>query len=95
MLLAVLSLVPAAATAERTLMVFGDSLSAAYNLSTAQGWVHILGERIERSHLPWRVVNASVSGETTAGGLRRLAEDLKRHKPSVVLIELGANDALR
>ena len=76
-------------------MVFGDSLSAAYNLSSEQGWVHLLGERIARSNLPWRVVNASVSGETTAGGLSRIAEDLKRHKPSIVVIALGANDALR
>jgi acyl-CoA thioesterase-1 len=84
-----------AAAAERTVMVFGDSLSAAYNLSTDQGWVHIIGDRIAHEHLPWVVVNASISGETTAGGVRRLAEDLKRHKPSVVVIELGANDALR
>jgi acyl-CoA thioesterase-1 len=76
-------------------MVFGDSLSAAYNLSPEQGWVHLVAARIEREKLPWQVVNASVSGETTAGGLRRLSEDLKRHQPSVVLIELGANDALR
>lgn len=81
--------------AARTLMIFGDSLSAAYNLSTNQGWVHLIGERISRSNLPWRVVNSSVSGETTAGGLRRLAEDLKRHKPAVVVLQLGANDALR
>jgi acyl-CoA thioesterase-1 len=83
------------APAPRTVMVFGDSLSAAYNLSPDQGWVHILGDRITRANLPWVVVNASISGETTAGGVRRLAEDLKRHKPAIVLIELGANDALR
>ena len=76
-------------------MVFGDSLSAAYNLAPEQGWVHLIGERIARESLPWHVVNASVSGETTAGGLSRIAEDLKRHKPSVVVIALGANDALR
>ena len=70
-------------------------MSAAYNLSADQGWVHIIAERIARANLPWIVVNASISGETTAGGLRRLAEDLKRHKPAVVVIELGANDALR
>lgn len=81
--------------ATRTLLVFGDSLSAAYGLSTQQGWVHLLEERASRDGLDWRVVNASVSGETTAGGLRRLPEDLKRHKPDVVVIELGANDALR
>ena len=82
-----------AAAAARTLLVFGDSLSAAYGLSPEQGWVHLLGERA--SGLGWRVVNASISGETTAGGLRRLPGDLARHKPAVVVIALGANDALR
>ena len=81
--------------AERTVMVFGDSLSAAYGLATSQGWVSLLGERIAHDGLAWRVVNASVSGETTAGGLRRLPEDLKRHRPSLVVIALGANDGLR
>jgi acyl-CoA thioesterase-1 len=95
LLLAAFVWVPAMATAAGTVMVFGDSLSAAYNLSPAEGWVHLIEERIARSQPGWRVVNASISGETTAGGLARLAEDLKRHKPSVVVIELGANDALR
>ena len=90
-----LALLAPAAAAQRTLLVFGDSLSAAYGLSTNQGWVHLLGERAARNGLDWRVVNASVSGETTAGGLRRLPADLKRHKPHAVLIALGANDALR
>lgn len=84
-----------AASAARTALVFGDSLSAAYGLSADQGWVHLLGERARRAGLDWRMVNASVSGETTAGGLRRLPEDLKRHKPNLVVIALGANDALR
>ena len=84
-----------AAQAARTALVFGDSLSAAYGLSANQGWVHLLGERAKRAGLDWRVVNASVSGETAAGGVRRLPEDLKRHKPELVLIALGANDALR
>ena len=83
------------AYAARTMLVFGDSLSSAYGLSADQGWVHLLGERAIRSGLDWRIVNASVSGETTAGGLRRLPEDLKRHKPDIVVIALGANDALR
>jgi acyl-CoA thioesterase I len=95
LLLAVLSWMPSAALATRTVMVFGDSLSSAYNLSPAEGWVHLIEERIAGLRLAWRVVNASVTGETTAGGLRRLAEDLKRHNPSVVVIELGGNDALR
>ena len=77
------------------MLVYGDSLSAAYGLASSQGWVHLLGQRIASAKLPWQVVNASISGETTAGGLRRLPGDLQRHKPSVVLIALGANDALR
>jgi len=84
-----------AALAARTILVFGDSLSAAYGLAANQGWVHLLEQRIAQTGLDWHVVNASVSGETTAGGLRRLPEDLRRHKPSLVVIELGANDALR
>jgi len=83
------------ALAARTVMVFGDSLSAAYGLATSEGWVSLLAGRIAREDPPWKVVNASVSGETTAGGLSRLPADLARHHPSVVLIELGANDALR
>ena len=75
--------------------MFGDSLSAAHGLATSQGWVSLLGERIARDRLDWRVVNASITGETTAGGLRRLPEDLKRHRPSLVIIALGANDGLR
>jgi len=81
--------------AAHTLLVFGDSLSAAYGLQSSEGWVSLLAGRITEAKLPWNVVNASVSGETTAGGLRRLPEDLKRHKPDIVVIELGANDALR
>jgi acyl-CoA thioesterase-1 len=76
-------------------MVFGDSLSAAHGLAVEQGWVHLIEARIKAAGLNWNVVNASVSGETTAGGLRRLPEDLKRHEPDIVVIELGANDALR
>ena len=76
-------------------MVFGDSLSAAYGLAAREGWVALLADRIARDKLAWRVVNASVSGETTAGGLRRLPGDIKRHQPSLIVIALGANDALR
>lgn len=83
------------AAAARTALVFGDSLSAAYGLAPEQGWVHLLAERARRAGLDWRFVNASVSGETTAGGLRRLPLDLERHKPELVVIALGANDALR
>ena len=95
LLAAAASLAIALPAGARTLLVFGDSLSAAYGISPDQGWVHLLGERAARVDPQWRVVNASVSGETTDGGLRRLSADLERHKPSMVVIALGANDALR
>jgi acyl-CoA thioesterase I len=79
----------------RTLLVMGDSLSAAYGLSAQEGWVALLGERLAKSHPGWRVVNASISGETSAGGAARIAGELARTKPAVVLIALGANDGLR
>lgn len=81
--------------AQRTVLVMGDSLSAAYGLSTSQGWVALTADRIGKTQPGWRVVNASISGETTAGGAGRIAGELKRHGPAVVVIELGANDGLR
>jgi acyl-CoA thioesterase I len=90
-----LVLAAGSAAAQSSVLVFGDSLSAAYGLAVPQGWPALLEKRLEQRALPWRVVNASVSGETTAGGLRRLPEDLKRHGPRVVVIALGANDGLR
>ncbi len=85
----------ASATAPRTVLVVGDSLSAAYGFSAAQGWVALTADRITARNPGWRVVNASISGETTAGGAARIGEALKTHKPAVVVIELGANDGLR
>ena len=78
-----------------TVLVWGDSLSAGYGLRPQQSWPSLLGERISAARLPHKVVNASISGETTAGGLARLPAALEAHKPSVVVIELGANDGLR
>jgi acyl-CoA thioesterase-1 len=75
--------------------VFGDSISAAYGMSLEQGWVAQLASRLETQSPRYSVVNASISGETTAGGLRRLPELLQEHQPRVVIIELGANDGLR
>ncbi len=101
LLLAALLALPAAAQAPanddapRTVLVMGDSLSAAYGLSAAQGWVALTAERIKRTRPGWRVVNASISGETTAGGASRIAAELQRHRPAIVVIELGANDGLR
>ena len=85
----------ARSTKTHTLLVVGDSLSAAYRMPTAQGWVALTEARIGQTRPHWRVVNASVSGETTAGGRARLERELKRAKPDVVVIELGANDGLR
>lgn len=82
-------------SAKRTLLVMGDSLSAAYNLPAEQGWVSLTAKRMKSTHPDWTVANASISGETTSGGLSRLPAALKRHKPKLVIIELGANDALR
>lgn len=91
-----LSSVSGAMAAEtRTVLVMGDSLSAAYGLAPEQGWVMLLGKRVQARKPGWRVANASVSGETTAGGASRIAGELARHKPAVVVIELGANDGLR
>ena len=84
-----------AAPAPRTVLVFGDSLSAGYGMAAEQGWVALLGERLAQRKPAWKVVNASVSGETTAGGGSRIAKVLERHDPDVVVIELGANDGLR
>ncbi len=77
------------------ILVFGDSLSAAYGIPKEQGWVNLLSQRVKDNQLPYEVANASVSGETTAGGLSRLPAALKQFKPSIVVLELGANDGLR
>ncbi|MDT7848551.1 arylesterase [Methylophilus sp. VKM B-3414] len=82
-------------TSKPVILVFGDSLSAAYGIPKEKGWVNLLAQRIEDKQLPYEVANASVSGETTAGGLSRLPAAIQQFKPSIVLIELGANDGLR
>lgn len=85
----------AASTARPTLLVFGDSLSAEYGLKRASGWVSLLEDRLKKEGFPYRIVNASISGETTAGGLSRLSAVLNKHQPRLVLLQLGANDGLR
>lgn len=79
----------------RTLLVVGDSLSAGFGLEPGQGWVELLQDRLEAKGYGYRVVNASISGDTTTGGLGRLPRALKVHRPSIVVIELGGNDGLR
>jgi acyl-CoA thioesterase-1 len=77
------------------ILVFGDSISAAYGLSPEQGWVELLKTRLQSQGYGYQVVNASVSGETTAGGLARLPRALELHHPKIVILELGGNDGLR
>jgi len=81
--------------AKPRLLVLGDSLSAEYGLARGTGWVALLEQRLAREKLAWQVVNASISGDTTSGGRSRLPALLKQHRPQVVIIELGGNDALR
>ena len=90
-----LSLCANAQARDHTVLVLGDSISAAYGMSLQQGWVALLAGQLQDNDPPYQVVNASISGETTAGGLRRLPALLQEHHPAVVIIELGANDGLR
>ncbi len=84
-----------ARAAPPTVLVLGDSLSAGYGLDADQGWVRLLKQKLAAQGFDHQVVNASVSGETTAGGLARLPSLLDRHRPQLVLVELGGNDGLR
>ncbi len=86
---------PSAALAASSILVLGDSISAGYGLAQGEGWVALLEQRIQRDKLDYRVVNASISGETTLGGLNRITPALKEHHPAVVIVALGANDGLR
>ena len=81
--------------AQRTLLVMGDSLSAGYGMAAEQGWVSLLADELAGEHPDWRVVNASISGETSAGGAARIIGEAWRNRPDVVVIALGANDGLR
>lgn len=85
---------PAAYSASKSIIVLGDSLSAGYGLASGTGWVSLMEQRLQEEHLAATVVNASISGETTSGGKTRLPALLEK-QPSIVIIELGGNDALR
>ena len=78
-----------------SILVLGDSISAAYGISLEEGWVALLQKRLEAEAIPYTVINASISGDTSAGGLRRLPALLSTHSPDIVIIELGGNDGLR
>lgn len=86
---------PSSTIAAPKILVFGDSLSAEYGLKRGSGWVKLLEDQLKKEGFPHTVMNASISGETTAGGLTRLPALLKKHSPSIVILELGANDGLR
>ena len=83
------------AQVSQTILVMGDSLSAEYGLQRGTGWVKLLDDRLRQEGSPWAVLNSSISGETTAGGLTRIPGLLEQKKPGIVFLELGANDALR
>ena len=84
-----------AGAAEKSILVLGDSLSAAYGIPRQRGWVALLEERLKRERLDYIVVNASISGETSGGARPRLKPLLERHQPAIVVLELGGNDGLR
>jgi acyl-CoA thioesterase-1 len=84
-----------AVASDHTILVLGDSLSAALGIRPEQGWVALLAQRLQTQGYGYQIVNASVSGETTSGGLERLPRALQLHQPGTVILELGANDGLR
>lgn len=85
----------AQAAPQKSVLVFGDSLSSAYGIAQSRGWVALLGERLKHEQPDYIVVNESISGETSAGGRARIDATLARHKPAIVVLELGGNDGLR
>lgn len=95
LLLLALAFLPCSAYSANNILVFGDSLSAGYGIPIDKGWVALLQNELKRTQSRFDVVNSSISGETTAGGKRRIAGALKQHRPAIVIVELGANDGLR
>ena len=88
-------MLPPAASLATTIMVYGDSLSAGYGLPQEQGWVNLLQKKLQAEKPDYKVVNLSISGETTLGGKNRIARALETHRPAIVILALGANDGLR
>ncbi|MEO8748333.1 MAG: arylesterase [Rhodanobacter sp.] len=87
--------VPTSVPTSRTVLVLGDSLSAAHNIPLESGWVYLLGVRLAKMVPKWAVINASISGETSLSGRQRLPALLEQYRPAVLVLELGANDGLR
>ena len=89
------TLVAFPAHANQKIVILGDSLSAAYGLDPLMGWVKLLEIKLKQLDYPYEVINASISGETTAGGANKIKETLKRHQPTIIVVELGGNDGLQ
>ena len=85
----------ASAAGAPVILVYGDSLSAGYGIRLEQSWPALLQQRLQQEKLPHQVINASISGETTAGGRSRIAATLQKHRPAIFILALGANDGLR
>lgn len=83
------------AQAAPTILVFGDSLSAGYGIAAGADWVSLLNQRLRQTGHNYQIINASISGETTRGGLQRIGPSLATHRPAIIILELGANDGLR
>lgn len=83
------------ALASKNILVFGDSLSAGYGIARAASWPSLMQQKVRQNHPQYEVINASISGETTAGGVRRIDKALAEHQPVIVILALGANDGLR
>ncbi len=95
LLILLLSAVTLPAIAENTILVIGDSLSAAYGMRSEQGWVALLASRLQENHYHYQLINDSISGDTTSNGLARLPAALEKHHPVITIIALGGNDGLR
>jgi acyl-CoA thioesterase-1 len=95
LLLVLVNLPLSASASANTILIVGDSLSAAYGMPVEQGWVRLLQQRLAADQHPYTIVNASISGDTTANALNRLPQAMTRHQPAIVVLELGGNDGLR
>ena len=95
MLLAAVLWLPQFAHAAKNILVFGDSLSAGYGIAVAESWPVLLQQELQHTRSSYRIVNVSISGETTSGGRQRIVKALQQHHPAIVILELGANDGLR
>ena len=95
LLLFIVLFLPVTGASAGTVLVYGDSISAAYGMDEEQGWVSLLSKRLANTHPEYTIINASVSGETTGGGLTRLPKTLDVHQPDILILELGGNDGLR